>query len=584
MTSSSTRIAVALTVLAAVALVAAAAGGVVPLPFSDDSAERPDDPTTEDTVGYVEGYWHDDELPVDDRDDAVVDDDELEAVVYRSMARVEELRGLTFEEEVDVEVISREEFRSERDGVFVDSTADQRRTRNVTYEALFVVDSETDATAELETIYDGSVEGYYEPTTDRIVVVSDTPERPELDEIVLGHELTHALQDQRFDLTSYERATIDQRAAENGLIEGDAVSVETEYEERCGSDWACLPADESAGASPSNWGLYLTLYQPYSDGPAYVDHLRESGDGWSAVNERYDDPPASSSTVIHHEEREPANVSVADRSNDSWRPLEADGEVATETVGEAAMVAMFADGAFESDRSSVIETEALVGDDPTTFDYDQPSTDGWAGDELVPYVSSNAGDANATTADTGYVWETEWRSAEDARQFAGAYLDLLEINGADPVNDRRDTYAIDDEGYPGAYYLERDGETVTVVHAPSVADLEGVAGDAAPDGNDTIESDRADTIALDTVEQESTGAGDDDREESDSIPGFAAPGTGAAGAVALLAARARARSDGGSDSSTRTTPAAADSPTSSPSGPDVGVDGAENSPPDRGRV
>ncbi|ADB59300.1 hypothetical protein Htur_0400 [Haloterrigena turkmenica DSM 5511] len=574
-----TRVAAALAVVAVLALVAVAAGA--PPLFADESpdgADRADDPTTAGTVGYVEGYWYDDELPVDEGDDAVVEDDELEAVVYRSMARVEKIRGLTFEDDVPVEVISREEFRSQ-DSAFVDSNESQQRVRNVTYEALFMVDAETNATTELQSIYGGSVEGYYEPSTDRIVIVSNTPDRLELDEIVLGHELTHALQDQQFDLSNYERATIDQEAAENGLIEGDAVSVETEYERRCGTDWECLPDDDSDGEAPSNWGLYLTLYQPYSDGPAYVDHVRESGDGWSAVNDRYEDPPTSSSTVIHREDRDPVDVSVADRSNESWQPLEVGGEVATETVGEGAMVAMFANGAFEPGQSSVLSREAVLGDDPTTFDYNQSYTDGWAGDELVTYASADA-DGNAS-ADTGYVWETEWRSADHAREFAGAYVELLENHGADPVEDRQDTYAIDDEGYPGAYFLERDGETVRIVHAPSVAALDGLSAGAAPTGEDTIE--RVD--GTDSAEEED----EDTAEADDSLPGFAVPGTGAAVAIALLAARARARRLGaereaGSDSSPRTAPVTDASPPSTPAEPDAGLEWADGGRSARGRA
>ena len=489
-TLTRTRVLVGFLAIVAILAVVFAAGGMVPPLGSEDTPEstddRTDEPTTEDTVGYVEGYWYDDELAVDDRDDAALEDDELESVVYRSMARVEEIRGLTFEEEVPVDVISREEFRAENDELFVELNDSERVEANTTYEALFMVDRETDAVAELEAMYGGAVEGYYEPSTDQVVVVSDTPESPELDEIVLGHELLHALQDQHYDLTSYDRETIDQDNAKNGLIEGDAVWVDTEYEDRCTDEWNCIsPSDsEPAGSQDVNWGIYLTLFQPYSDGPDYVDHLLESGDGWAAVDAAYDDPPRSSSTVIHHEDREPVDVTVEDRSTGDWEPFEVGDAAATETVGEAGMVSMLGAGALDRTQPSVIDADELVGDDLEPH-YDHPYTDGWAGDELAIYVDADAG-ATPTAADTGYVWETEWRSTEDAREFATGYLELLEIHDAEAVDDRRDTYVIDD-GFPGAYFLERDGETVTVVHAPSVDDLDAVADGAGPDGEDAIE-------------------------------------------------------------------------------------------------
>ncbi|QSX00982.1 Hvo_1808 family surface protein [Haloterrigena alkaliphila] len=537
MRSPPTRVAVALAATVAVAMIVIVASGAVPPLSSDESPaqpDRPDDPTTEGTVGYVEGYWADDDLPVDESDDAVVEDDELEAVVYRSMARVEEIRNATFEADVPVEVISREEFQEDHGDVFVSLTEEERVANNVTYEALFMVDRETDATAELESMYGGTVEGYY--VDGRIVIVSETPENPELNEVVLGHELVHALQDQRFGLRSFERGTIDQENAVNGLVEGDAARVDVEYERRCGDEWDCLrPGDaQSDGPTQLNWGIYLTLYQPYSDGPDYVDSLREAGDGWAAVDAAYDEPPPSSSTVIHHEEREPADVSVPDRSSDAWERLEINGTVATERAGEAAMVAMFAADSLASRDSSVIDRDALLGDDPTTYDYDQPYTNGWAGDELVTYVDADAG-ANATAADAGYVWQTEWRSSDHARQFASGYLELLEGHDAEAVDDRRDTYVIDDE-FPGAYAIERDGETVTIVRAPTVEQLDGIRDGAAPEGEDTIER-----VNVSDDDDDANAAVNDDVNDDTIAGGFAAPGAGAAVAIVVTAVVVRAR-------------------------------------------
>ncbi|MDQ2052348.1 Hvo_1808 family surface protein [Natronolimnohabitans sp. A-GB9] len=544
-----TRIFAALVVAATVVLVVIAASGVAPPLFSDD---RPAEPTTEDTVGYVEGYWHDDELAVDDGDDATLEDDDLESVVYRSMARVEEIRGLTFEEEVPVDVISREEFQADHDDVFVSLSDDQQLKQNVAYEALFMVDSETDASDELESMYGGTVLGYYEPTADRIVLVSDDPDEPDVDEVVLGHELTHALQDQHFDLTRFDGGTIDRETAETGLIEGDAVWVDTEYDERCGEEWSCLPDPESPGEQQAdlNWGLYLTLYHPYSDGPSYVDQLRESGDGWDVVDAAYDDPPESSSTIIHHEAREPVAVDVPDRSSDAWEPLEIDGEVVTERVGEAAMVGMFGGDPLDPTTESVIDDEALLADDSSDYDYDQPYTNDWAGDELVTYVDADAG-TNATADETGYVWETEWRSTEGAQEFATGYLELLELHDAEAVDDRQDTYVIDDE-FPGAYYLEHDGETMTIVHAPSVDDLDAIASGAAPDGEDTVE--QVDVAA------------DDD---SDSLSGFAVPGTVVTLGVAVIAVRRRARPVPERAEPTRVSTVDAASPLGHTTGPDA---------------
>ncbi len=485
---------------------------------------RPEDPSTEDTIGYVEGYWYDDELPVDDQSDAVVDEDELDPVVYRSMARVERIRNLTFDDEVAVDVISRAEYRETNGDRFANITSENRLEANVGYEALFMVDRETEAADATETVYGGAVGGYYDPETDEIVIVSENPDNPELDEVTLGHELVHALQDQHFNLSRFEGTTQDEETAMNGLIEGDASRVEREYEGTCGREWDCLaPADGDRDQPLDiNWGIYFSVYQPYSDGPAYVNYLRQQGEGWAAVNAAYDDPPRTTSAVIHPgSEREPANVSVPDRSSEDWRQLRADGEVANDTVGEAGMVAMFAADALDQDVPSVIETADLF-EGTESYNYNHSYTNGWAGDELVVYTNDEADAANDPTeaaGRAGYVWRTQWQSGTDTQQFVNGYLRLLENHGADAVDGRQDTYVIEDGGYSGAYYLNRSGATLTIVRAPSVDELSNVEAGAAPEGEDTLE------IV--------------DLSESDTVPGFGPAAAVSAIAIALLGTGAR---------------------------------------------
>ncbi|SFS66516.1 hypothetical protein SAMN04488556_1960 [Halostagnicola kamekurae] len=532
---------VALAVFAsAIVLAVLVAGPGLPLlSIADDpTRDRPADPSTEGTVGYVDGYWYDDELSVDGSDDATVSEDELEAVVSRSMARVETIRGLTFEEDVSVDVISREEYQSQNDTSIEDPTADQRLQSNLRLEALFMADRETSAVEEQQSFYDGSVAGYYDPETDEIVIVSEDPDDPALDELTLGHELVHALQDQHYNLTSYERETQDQANAKNGLIEGDAVWVENRYETRCSQDWACtVPSTNPQGdQTEPNWGLYLTIFHPYDDGPDYVDAVLGEGDSrdWDALNSAYDDPPASSSEVIRPgEEREPRDVDVEDRSSENWTQHEVDGAVANDSLGEATMVSMFAADGLAGEES-VIEPDELLPDGPTgtieNIDYDHEVTDGWAGDELVTYVGDDE-----SIDESGYVWETEWESTTEAEQFLEGYLELLSLHGAEDIDGHRDTFSIEDEdGYPGAYYLEHDGERVTIVRGPSVEAVDEIDAGSAPEGEDTLE---LDATAPDSGAGDEAGPDGSSANDGEPISGFGS----AVAVVALLVAALTAR-------------------------------------------
>ncbi|WP_408959562.1 Hvo_1808 family surface protein [Natrinema sp. 74] len=461
-----------------------------------EQTDRPENPTTSGTVGYVSGYWYDDPLPVDNQSNAVVDDGELAPVVYRSMARVELIRNMTFEKKVSVDVVSRAAYRRNNDGRFANLTAAERLEQNVAYEALFMVGRETAASNATESLYGGAVSGYYDPKTDEIVIVSENPETPELDEVTLAHELVHALQDQHYNLSALEGTTQDRELAKNGLVEGDAKRVELEYESYCSHIWNCLePSSANRGLPPEiNWGIYFTIYQPYSDGPDYVNHLRYQGPGWSAVNAAYDDPPTTTSAVIHPgSEREPANVSVPDRSSGDWRQLTVDGEPASDTVGEAGMVAMFTADAFGSSRDAVINDSEFLADN-RGYQYNHAVTNGWAGDKLVVYTNDDAVNAStpAAAGEAGYVWRTQWQSKTDAEQFVDGYLHLLESHNAEPVDGQRNTFRISDGGYAGAYAIEQNGTTATIVRAPSVGELSNVEAGTAPDGEDTIELDGSD--------------------------------------------------------------------------------------------
>ncbi|MFB6198972.1 MAG: hypothetical protein ABEI52_12015, partial [Halobacteriaceae archaeon] len=104
---------------------------------------------------------------------------------------------------------------------------------------------------------------------------------PTISNGTLIHELTHALQDQYIDLTRRKfhqgvDGTQDSSLAADGLIEGEANYVQKVYSRHCGGMWSCVaPPDRGGGGGgqPPNWGIYLVLFQPYSDGPVYVKDI-----------------------------------------------------------------------------------------------------------------------------------------------------------------------------------------------------------------------------------------------------------------------------------------------------------------------
>lgn len=412
-----------------------------------DFRGEPDD----DRVGWENGYWYDD--PIDVTTEDGLNETEREVVVARTMARVEVIRDREFRDPVPVEVVSREEFRESREGTGRNETFG--RWNNQVWEALFLVGEDQDVADAFDTVYGESVQGFYSPGRDEIVIVSDA-ENPTIDTRTLAHELVHALQDQHPDLSlGPRRATQDGQIASDGLVEGDANLVQSLYRQRCDDDWACLepPARAGGDAREYNQGVFITLFTPYAEGPALVNDLRtRSGGDWDAVNDAYDEFPVSSEQIIHPEkypDEQPQNVSINDRTRGDWERF--DLEATTDTVGEASLYAMF------------WSNGVVPRGDRSPYNYSHPASAGWGGDVLVPYTNG--------THD-GYVWKLAFDSAGDAEEFTRAYVGLLESRGAREVRDG--VYRIPDAPFADAFRVDRAGDTVVITNAPTVRALDRV--------------------------------------------------------------------------------------------------------------
>jgi len=492
---------------------------------TETNETHPPDPD-EDVLGWENGYWYNESISVTSEDG--LNESELDTVVARSMARVEQIRQLEFEETVPVEVISREEH-SEQVVNESNATTAQRLRANTMFEALFMVNESANAIRDAEQNR-AAWGGYYSSTAGEIKIISDNATTPKMNEIILSQELFHALQDQQFNLSSVSNATtIEEGSATNGIVEGDANYVDYLYQERCADEWngTCIMPERAESGSNADAdihvGLYQIRYQPYADGPDFVRDIHES-EGWEAVNAIYDNPPASTEQTIHPEkygEDEPTSVSLDDTSDDRWRPLEINGSNNYASFGEAGLFVALWYPSYETNGAiAVIPRDAhfnVVGGslyefDP--YDYDHRYTAGWDGDKLVPYVT----DESAETNETGYVYKTIWDSPDEAEEFQYGYEQLLEFHDAASVDGYENVYRIpDSKEFNDAFYLNRTGETFTIVNAPSVEELSAVREGAAPDVAESTES--ADATAESDAPEEpdgSTAESETATDESDS--------------------------------------------------------------------
>lgn len=243
-----------------------------------------------------------------------------------------------------------------------------------------------------------NVIGFYDerPGRKRLYAVSADRSLTPANQLVLAHELRHALQDQYMsihDLLPEQLSDFDDRRLSLlSLLEGDATLVMQRYllrrlpgAEESGLDAAgmTLPPPEMPGTPPV---LRDQLVLPYTLGLDFARAVQARG-GWAAVREAFARPPESMEQVLHPEkyfEREgPRPVQLPD--GPPGARLLAEG-----VLGELLLRSLLGEGA---------GVEAAAA--------------GWGGDAFRVYDASGR---------TLVVSRTVWDSPADLREFQDALL------------------------------------------------------------------------------------------------------------------------------------------------------------------
>jgi hypothetical protein len=265
--------------------------------------------------------------------------------------RVEALRGLRFTRvPMPVEVsaaVARREGLEDLDRSY---PAARRHADEAILRRLGLIDPGVDLRKISASLYgEGGVAGYYDPRSKRLRIVAGAATGSRvLREVTLAHELTHALEDQRFGLSPEEGTNDDRALARLALIEGSATLVMERYLLRYFS-----AADAFAGVLGSAFSsgpdlppfLQAQLLFPYTGGMTFVqDLVRRGGGRWTLVDlaDRVR-PPDSTEQVLHPDKylrvEEPLPVSLDVGLGVGWRRAAAGvwGEWATsELVGSRA--------------------------------------------------------------------------------------------------------------------------------------------------------------------------------------------------------------------------------------------------------
>ncbi|MFN2577334.1 MAG: hypothetical protein ABR607_06545 [Pyrinomonadaceae bacterium] len=265
------------------------------------------------------------------------------------------------------------------------------------------------------------VAGYYEPKTrqfhlaDWIDVDGQKP--------IMAHELTHALQDQHFDLRRFEhwpKGDSDAELAAHALIEGDATLAMVLYVSS--NPMRALTFLKSLSATGVDTReldqaprvLRESLLFPYQEGLNWTRALYKRG-GWKDVSQAFTRLPQSTEQVMHPEKyfaREaPVKVALPDitgllnsvgRSDMRSRPAVAEASKTQVTWKR-----------LTSDVYGEWGTYLLLDQFLKSPTESRRAAAGWAGDRYAVYESSRG--------QVVYVSISTWDTENDASEFYEAY-------------------------------------------------------------------------------------------------------------------------------------------------------------------
>lgn len=387
------------------------------------------------------------------------------------------MRRIKFKKEVGHDVTPREELSKFLiEEIDEDQTAAEQRGSELAYRAFGLIPSDMDLKKFLVELYTQEIAAFYDPRTGKMHMIKE-PEPKEAPEpakkpgfleqlfggkrpagfdkdetqIVIAHELTHALADQNYDLFKLQqdaKGDDDRGMALSSLIEGEATltMMAVPSKDWTGDEIVELPASYlgtmfglvspflSLGGGQALQKappiLADSLIFPYLRGVVFCAHLTNAK-GWKAIDDAYLSPPLSTEQILHPEKylgENPDPPQEIDLGNlvpgEGWK------EVYRNVMGE---------------MQAAILLKKHNG---------KAASAGWDGDAYAVFEGPEG--------KLGLVWRTTWDSEQDAKEFAKSYAAYQsKKDGLGEPGAEWDT--LNREANGRRFAIERKGRDVAVV-------------------------------------------------------------------------------------------------------------------------
>lgn len=356
---------------------------------------------------------------------------EEERRLHELLLQAETWRGLRAKRRIDAKTHAEQELaKTVTESFREEMPAATLQALEISLKSFGLIPESFDLKAFLPELLTEQIAGYYDPETQGLRLIrrngipggleEDIGIEPQyLEEMVLVHELTHALQDQHFGLATFTKSDplSDEATARQALVEGDATLtmmnalLRVPIEELPGAEdllAAAVEASEpwmarSSGKLLAEAPPYIreTMMFSYLPGNFFCISVRQKG-GQKLLDHAFrSDPPRSSEQILHPEKwhgrrDDPIRVEWPDLAS----ALPGFAKVAEGEMGEIAVRILLRESLKDEERAATAAA-------------------GWGGDRFAVYQKGDGKEGHRLLA-----WITEWDSTDDAAEFASAAQEL----------------------------------------------------------------------------------------------------------------------------------------------------------------
>jgi hypothetical protein len=328
------------------------------------------------------------------------------------------------------------------------------------------------------------IAGFYDPLEGQLYIAGwqDGGLGPAGDDMVMSHEITHALQDQHFDLRAFmkpDRQNGDASVGRQALVEGDGTALMMEYvlsRIGMGPPWHqpdvldMMGPQMTAGMATGKLGeaplvLRESLLFPYLGGLRFVAYFRKSH-AWARIDEIYRKPPLSTEQVLHPEKYEsyerPVRITATDLPSLRGHRL-----AYQEVNGELGLAIFLRQHALSGSK-------ARDADEALRKKTDQAAA-GWGGDRLAIYTPPGHDGTLRGVVGVSYI---VWDQPADALEFFDVLSDVMPaISGNGEAVQITDDDVVYTDAAGVTYLAQRKGDAVVLIVGASKEQAPAVLAD-----------------------------------------------------------------------------------------------------------